>query len=548
MTTKVDIGGITTNMKDVVRQLKHDLKDDWYPDSLGYEDTLEPELISEAIVESINANDGLYVPGCRAELNIPKKGFVLRYSLETSLLDRAYYHALVATLSPFYDKLLSPVVLSHRYAFSGHRADRYLFLHPIEQWKLFKGYIALEAANKNVVLVTDVQNYFENIKIDILIGLLRERVSKLTATGTEKARIRTIIDHLARCLSTWCFCGTHGLPQNRDASSFLGNIVMLIIDEAMLKLGYVYFRYMDDIQIVTSSRYKARSALQDLIVELRKIGLNVNASKTKILEPDTPEYFSEILSQGDQELEQIDNMWRSRSLPVIRRSFEPLRRLAIRMITENHTQERAFRFCVKRFENLALCKEIDIPASYFEPMIEAAITELDTQPCSTDQLVRFLKAAPTAQAQIARVAAFLKDHDRAIYDWQNYLLWQLIVYKEHHDPELLSIARKRIKKSSLQADRAGAMLFLGALGEKKDRETVAGCFVACTNHLLQRNALIAVHELAFEAGIKQHVAPHVLPYLKGTYRRIRESFSGCYHRPLPLVSYLDIYDDVTSYE
>ncbi|MHB8070303.1 MAG: hypothetical protein ACYDIC_20620, partial [Desulfobaccales bacterium] len=66
MTTKVDIGGITTNMKDVVRQLKHDLKDDWYPDSLGYEDTLEPELISEAIVESINANDGLYVPGCRA--------------------------------------------------------------------------------------------------------------------------------------------------------------------------------------------------------------------------------------------------------------------------------------------------------------------------------------------------------------------------------------------------------------------------------------------------------------------------------------------------
>lgn len=542
------MGGITTDIRDVVRQLKHDLKDDWYPDSLGYEDTLEPEVISEAIAESLNSNDGLYVPGSRAELNIPKKGFVLRYSLETSLLDRAYYHALVAELLPFYDKLLSPFVLSHRYASSGDRKGRYLFHHPIEQWKHFRGYIAKEADNKNHVLVTDIQNYFENIKIDLLIGLLRERVSKLRATGPEKARIRAIIDHLDRCLSTWCFRDTHGLPQNRDASSFLGNIFMIIIDEAMLKRGYKYFRYMDDIKIVTSSHYKARSALQDFIVELRKIGLNVNASKTDILEPNTPKYYSEILSLDDRELEQIDSMWRSRSLPVIRRSFEPLRRLAIRLIKENRTQERGFRFCVKRFESLALCNEIDIPASFFEPMIDAAITELDTQPFSTDQLVRFLKAAPVTQTQIGRVAAFLRDHERAIYDWQNYLLWQLLVYKGHHDHELISIARKRIRESSLQADRAGAMLFLGALGAEKDRATVAGCFVGCTNHLLQRNALIAVHELTFEEGIKQHVAPHVLPYLKGTYRRIRERFKGCYHRPLPPVSYLDIYDDVTSYE
>lgn len=467
--------------------------------------------------------------------------------METSLIDRAYYHALAAELLPFYDNLLSPVVLSHRYASSGDRKGRYLFLHPIEQWKLFRGYVAQEANNKNYILVTDVQNYFENIKINLLIRLLRERVAQLEATGLEKARIRTIIDHLSRCLKTWCFRGTHGLPQNRDASSFLGNILMMTIDEAMLKRGYTYFRYMDDIKIVTSSRYKARSALQDLIVELRKIGLNVNAAKTHILEPGTPEY-SEIISQGDIELEQIDNMWRSRSLPVIRRSFEPLRRLAIRLIGENRTQERGFRFCVKRFENLALCTEIDLLPSYFESMIEAAITELDTQPCSTDQLVRFLKAAPTTQAQIGRVAGFLRDHERAIYDWQNYLLWQLLVYKEHDDPELIPIARKRISQSSLQADRAGAMLFLGALGEEKDRETVARYFVRCKNHLLQRNALIAVHELAFGRGIKQHVAPHVLPYLKGTYRRIRERFKGCYHRPLPPVSYIDIYDDVTSYE
>ena len=547
MASKVDIGGIEVDVGRVVRQLRYDLKDDWYPDSLGYEDTLEPDVIAAAIKDALDANDGLFVPDSRTELNIPKKGFVLRYSLDTSLLDRAYYHALVAELAPFYDILLPPVVLSHRFAFSGNRAGRYLFLHPIEQWKLFEGYVNQEIASNPVILVTDVQNYFENISIVMLVESLRKRVTQLNANGVEKARIQSVINHLERCLKEWCFCTTHGLPQNRDASSFLANIFMLTVDEAMLNRGYAYFRYMDDIRVASPTRYKARAALQDLIIELRKIGLNVNAGKTEILEPETQQY-TELLSSHDRELEQIDNMWRSRSLPVIRRSFEPLRSLALQLISDKRTNERAFRFCVKRFENLALCKEIDTPADYFQPMIQSAIGELDMHPWTTDQLVRFLKAAPTNKEDIERVSHFLRDEERAIYDWQNYLLWQLLVYKGYKDTDLIQVARRRSALSSLQGDRAGATLFLGASGTHKDRQVVAQRFTSYDHHLLQRNALIAVHELKFADAVKEYVAPHVLPCLQGTYRRIRQRFPGCYHRPLPPVSYLEIYDEVTSYE
>jgi hypothetical protein len=547
MSNEVDIGGIEVDVNCIVRQLRYDLKDDWYPDSLGYEDTLEPDAIADAIASAINSNDGIFPAGSRAELNVPKRGFVLRYSLETSLLDRIYYHALVAELAPFYDALLPPVVMSHRYASSGNRSGRYLFLHPIEQWKLFEGYVVQEAKKKPVVLVTDVQNYFENISVGMLVEALKGRVKHLNADGTEKARIRIIINLLEQCLKEWCFSKTHGLPQNRDASSFLANVFMLNVDEVMLRRGYSYFRYMDDIRVAAPTRYKARAALQDLIVELRKIGLNVNSGKTEILEPGTQRYV-ELLSSGERELEQIDNMWRSRSVPVIRRSFKPLRSLALRLIEENRTDERAFRFCVKRFENLALCNEINTPADYFEPMVQAAIEELDLQPYTTDQLVRFLKAAPTNEADIVKIAHFLRDEERAIYDWQNYLLWQLLVYKEHKDPDLIHIAKRRSEMSSLQADRAGAILFLGANGTPADRQIVAKGFVCCDHHLLQRNALIAVHELDFKDGVEKHVAPHVLPCLKGTYRRIRQRFPGCYHRPLPPVSYLDIYDEVSSYE
>ena len=170
---------------------------------------------------------------------------------------------------------------------------------------------------------------------------------------------------------------------------------MLPIDEEMLNRGYTYYRYVDDIRIATTNRYAARAALQDLIVELRKLGLNVNSAKTKILEPGMQEYEVELFRRYP-DLEQIDNMWRSRSLPVIRRSFEPLRTLALKLVTQGRTQEAAFRFCIQRFENLARCQQMDVPRDYFDPLVTIAIQELDSQPCSSDQLVRFLKAAPTS--------------------------------------------------------------------------------------------------------------------------------------------------------
>jgi hypothetical protein len=92
------------------------------------------------------------------------------------------------------------------------------------------------------------------------------------------------------------------------------------------------------------------------------------------------------------------------------------------------------------------------------------------------------------------------------------------------------------------------MLYLGAMGTEEDRLALAASFEDCRHHLLQRNGIIAVHELDYASGIKQNVAPYVLPSLKGSYKRIRNRFMGCYHRPLPSVSYLDIYDEVSSYE
>ena len=398
-----------------------------------------------------------------------------------------------------------------------------------------------------MILATDIVNYFENIQVDRIISILEENIPLLKANGSEKARIRRVIADLHRCLRKWCYKPSHGLPQNRDASSFLSNLVMLPVDRSMIQHGYTYFRYMDDIRVAATSRYQARAALQHLTIELRRLGLNVNSAKTLIVEPGM-ENYTRTLGESDPILAQIDNMWRSRSLPVIRRSFLPLQELALGLIKRGATQERGFRFCVQRLESLALCTELCVPPIFFEPMSDLCIKELDAQPFSSDKIVRFLKAVPTSTAQMSDVAKLLMDHDRSIYDWQNYLLWQLLTCKNHADPALIALARKRAVHVERPADRAGAILFLGAMGSDDDRNFVVKSFKSYDEHIVQRNALIAVHQIDFNSGIKDYVAPHLFPSLKGTYARLRNGFLGQYYRPLPSISAIDLYDEMSGYD
>jgi len=542
----IELGAFSSDMSEVVRQLKQDLKDDWYPDPLGYEDALKPDVAAELLTACFQKNHGLYVPDDRTELNIPKKNFVLRYSLEMSLPDRLYYQALVSQLIPFFDPILPNQVLNHRYAVN-RTHNNHIFKPAIDQWKLFKGYVAYEANTKPVILLTDVQNYYENIEVNRVIAELESNIPNINCGGSDKARLRHIIKELHRCLHKWCYKSTHGLPQNRDASSFLAHLAMLSVDKEMLARGYAYYRYMDDVRIAAPTRYKAREALQHLTTELRQLGLNVNSQKTFILEPGMQDY-EKALGKDDALLAQIDSMWRSRSLPVIRRSFTPLQKFAKDLINKGATQERGFRFCVERFSKLALCPELGVPKSFFDPVTEVCIHQLDSQPFSSDQIVRFLKAAPTSSEQLGHVAELVADHERSIYDWQNYLLWQLLVYKKYAAPELIAVARKRAEQVNRPADRAGAILYLGALGTEGDRLFVAKLFNTCDKHIVQRNALIAVHELGFDSGIKEHVKDHVMPSLQGAYKRIKDEFSGQYFRPLPPVSVLSIYDEMSAYD
>lgn len=538
----------------LIRHFKFECKDDWFPDTLLYKDYFKTLNLKEYLLAYLN--DSNYYKQVNCELfNLPKKGFTIRYALELPFRDRFLYHALISQLIPSYDKLFSPRVLSHRYNSRKGRPDKYLYKHPIEQWKTYENYVrsslesTAEDEGKKVLLETDLANYFENIRINDVIRILRSRVNDLDINESQLSLTKRIIDELEKLLPEWCFHLKHGLSQNRDASSFLANVLMSEIDSEMIEVKkYDYYRYMDDIRIVCKDKYEARKALKSLIIILRRFGLNVNSSKTKILSESDEEYI-EFVNGGNRQLERLDSMWKSKSLPVIKRSFPHLKKFMLNLISEGKTQDRAFRFCIKRFEILALCKDIIVPDEYFSDITDVIIGEINDQPYTTDQFIRYLKAVNLSSDQLKRLKELFLNKNTWVYGWQVFLLWQLFVYKSYKDEEIKSCAINVISDlNSSPIILSGAVLYIGAIGDTDEKINLSVNFKNIKSYLAQRNALIALQSLDYKAHIKDNVEPYVHSSLKGTYRNVKEYFPGIYYSELESVSYKNIYNEFSHYE
>ena len=63
MSKIIELGAFSADIAEVVRQLKQDLKDDWYPDSLGYEDALKPDVAAELLTGCFQKNRRFVCPG-----------------------------------------------------------------------------------------------------------------------------------------------------------------------------------------------------------------------------------------------------------------------------------------------------------------------------------------------------------------------------------------------------------------------------------------------------------------------------------------------------
>lgn len=549
--SKIRISGIEYDLEVSLKRLKQDIRDDWFPDFLEFKDLFNNKnYFINQLKQYISSND-LYEPSVALHFDIPKPGFTIRYSSETNVVDRLIYQACVDLIAPDLDKIHSGSIYSHR--INKEWGNKYFFKYAVDEWNKFLSDVKMELDREEneVLLITDLSNFYESISIKDLINTLNLQIDNLTIDLSRKNVFKKIASQLHKILYNWCQPDTkRGIPQNRDASSFLSNLFLNPVDDKMIKSGYKYFRYMDDIRIVCKNKYEGRKALKLLVSELRKKGLNVNSKKTQILDinnSDQRVIVNEALQKGDKQIDQIENLLKSKQARGIQIAVPMLRKKALSLIESGGTLDRNFRFCVNRLERLVRIPELKAKIDIDE-ITNAIITELTNQPWSTDSFARYLISAPLSVEQLERIVDVLLDDNKNIYEWQEYHIWRILIDRKFSHTLLLEKARKNlINRATNIPIIGGSILYLCAIGDGNDRKQIADNFQNLNNFFVQRIALIGIKNLDYNSVIKGSVEKFLDKSLKGTFQILKDNYSDKYSLTPSKLNFKDFYDELPEF-
>lgn len=284
---------------------QRDSRDDFVTDPISHADfaaNLTDRL--EFIIEQVQTER--YRPKHLLEIDIPKSGLSVRPGNVLPIEEASLLHAMVYLLAPLLDKKLNDAVYSYRlhpewkkrvkkrdslfrevpveFPFLKRRTIRSVdpFEAWYEAWPDFEKQAIKAAIQEGFTHLTktDISAYFENIDLNKLEAQMR------TLLRNDEERIMQM---LFRVLRGWTRTTTidRGIPQGNEVSSFLGNLYLIPLDEALTKFckskKAKWFRYVDDVKVFTRSERDAREAVFLINKVLRDLHLNLQGSKTRIL-------------------------------------------------------------------------------------------------------------------------------------------------------------------------------------------------------------------------------------------------------------------------
>jgi len=504
------VNGIPLNIWKAVENTKSDIKDDWFPDPLRYKDLLRTDFICQSIMDTVKLQGG-FKPGSSAHYFIPKEGFTTRNAIQTPLVDRIVLQASVEVIAEAIDSNLSNKVYSYRYNDSDSN-DEYFFIPHIEQWKKLLYQIKQDVlANNQVLVIIDISNYFDNIPIDKLASFLRKQIEKkaLPNMASQILAVQLVQSILERWKSHNAVKA--GIPQNREACSFLANMYLASVDHAMATRGYNYYRYMDDIRIVCDDHFHARKAIMDLTEQLAEFGLTINSSKTHIIEqiPESPnEELKRHFPQDIKVMEQIDSLIATRRAREIQMAV-PMTISLLRDTIANEAKDkrldfRHFSFCITRLQLFAQVPSLRVLVD-FDEIVQALVPRFVSHPWLTDVYGRFLMAIDSSYLKdelLNVMCVLLTEEKKNVYSWQAYHIWKLLAFHRIVKPELQTQAFKIIDGFAIKraAEIGGAAIYLASTDLSKYADELVKCFnsrvISLQDEFLKRCFVIALRTVS----------------------------------------------------
>jgi hypothetical protein len=163
-----------------------------------------------------------------------------------------------------------------------------LVLHPVlpvsPHCTHLKGHGGLKEAIRSVhahrgshpfVFKTDVQSYYASIDHHRLLACLAPHIPEPTILNLVGQYLKRRAE---RGGLVWEY--QRGIPLGCPLSPLLGAVLLTRLDEHMTQGGVLYVRYMDDILVMTTRRWKLRRAIREVKQGLAQLGLTPHPEKT----------------------------------------------------------------------------------------------------------------------------------------------------------------------------------------------------------------------------------------------------------------------------